>query len=162
MPKLKFLIIFFLASIISLQQALAQTEAMADIKANCTVSNPSFPFITYAPGKKEANAITADIVVTCTRMTADIPYSLSVSKPKQLFIMNKGTEIMYYQLFTTSNHTLLWDDTNTITGIVKNVKGGGSDTKTIYGKILRNDIGKRTGAFNLRSDPVIIDLYYLP
>ena len=52
--------------------------------------------------------------------------------------------------------------TNTISGIVKNNGGSGSDTRTIYGKILRNDIGARTGAFNVRSDPVIIDLYYLP
>ena len=50
--------------------------------------------------------------------------------------MNKGTEIMYYQLFTSDNHTILWDDTNTISGIVKNNGGSGSDTRTIYGKIL--------------------------
>ena len=161
MFKLKFLIIFF-AVTFSLQQAQAQQDVKANITANCSASNPSFPFLTYAPGKNEANAVKADIVVSCKNMKQDIPYSLGLSKPKQLFIMNKGSEIMYYQLFTSENYTMLWDDTNTISGIVKNNKGSGSDTRTIYGKILRNDIGARTGAFNIKSDPVIINLYYLP
>lgn len=161
MFKLKFLIIFF-AVTFSLQQAQAQQDAKANITANCSASNPSFPFLTYKPGTKEANAVTANIVVTCKNMKQDIPYSLGLSKPKQLFIMNKGSEIMYYQLFTSENHSILWDDTNTISGIVKNNGGNGSDTRTIYGKILRNDIGARTGAINIKSDPVIVNLYYLP
>ena len=161
MSKLKFLIIFF-AVTFSLQQVQAQQDAKANITANCSASNPSFPFLTYAPGKTEANAVTANIVVTCKNMKQDIPYSLGLSKPKQLFIMNKGSEIMYYQLFTSENHSILWDDTNTISGIVKNNGGSGSDTRTIYGKILRNDIGARTGAINIKSDPVIVNLYYLP
>ena len=161
MFKLKSLIIFFVLAL-SLQQAQAQQDAKANITANCSASNPSFPFLTYAPGKTEANAITANIVVTCKNMKQDVPYSLGLSRPQQLFIMNKGTEIMYYQLFITENHSILWDDTNVISGIVKNNGGSGSDTRTIYGKILRNDIGKRTGAFNIKSDPVIVNLYYLP
>ena len=94
MFKLKFLIIFFLVSF-SLQFAKAQTPAKADLTANCSVSNPSFPFLTYAPGKSEANAVTANVVVTCANMHNDVPYSLGLNKSKQLFIMNKGTEIMY-------------------------------------------------------------------
>jgi spore coat protein U-like protein len=161
MFKLKFLIIFFLVSF-SLQFAKAQTPAKADLVAHCSVSNPSFPFLTYAPGKSEANAVTANVIVTCTNMHNDVPYSLGLSKSKQSFIMNKGTEIIYYQLFTSEKHTTLWDDNNTISGVVKNVKGRGSDTRTIYAKIIRNDIGEKTGAFNVKSDPVIINLYYLP
>ena len=161
MFKLKFLIIFFVATF-NLQQAQAQQDAKANITANCSASNPSFPFITYAPGKTEANAVTANIVVTCKNMKQDIPYSLGLSKPKQLFIMNKGSEIMYYQLFTSENYTMLWDDRNTISGIVKNNGGNGSDTKTIYAKIITNQIGKKSGAYNSGSDPVIINLNYLP
>jgi len=161
MFKLKFLIIFF-AVTFSLQQVQAQQDAKAEIIANCSASNPSFPFLTYKPGTKEANAVTAKIVVTCKNMKQDIPYSLGLSKPKQLFIMNKGSEIMYYQLFTSENHSILWDDSNTISGIVKNNGGNGSDARTIYGKILRNDIGARTGAYNIKSDPVRVNLYYLP
>ena len=161
MFKLKFLIIFF-AVTFSLQQAQAQQDAKADIIANCTASNPSFPFLTYKPGVKEANAVKADIVVTCKNMKQDIPYSLGLSKPKQLFIMNKGSEIMYYQLFTSENYSILWNDTNTISGIVKNNDGNGSDKRTIYGKILRNDIGAKTGAINIKSDTVRVNLYYLP
>ena len=161
MFKLKLLIIFF-AVTFSLQQAQAQQDAKADIIANCTASNPSFPFLTYKPGVKEANAVKADIVVTCKNMKQDIPYSLGLSKPKQLFIMNKGSEIMYYQLFTSENHSILWDDTNTISGIVKNNGGSGSDTRTVYGKIITNQIGKTSGAYNSGSDPVIINLNYTP
>jgi hypothetical protein len=106
MSKLKFLIIFF-AVTFNLQQAQAQQDAKANITANCSASNPSFPFLTYAPGKTEANAVTANIVVTCKNMKQDIPYSLGLSKPKQLFIMSKGSEIMYYQLFTSENHSIL-------------------------------------------------------
>ena len=102
MSKLKFLIIFF-AVTFSLQQAQAQQDAKANITTNCSASNPSFPFLTYKPGTKEANVVKADITVTCKNMKQDIPYSLGLSKPKQLFIMNKGGEIMYYQLFTSEN-----------------------------------------------------------
>jgi len=162
MFKLKFLIIFVAVVFLNPQQSFAQSSVKADIVANCSVNSPSFPFETYKPSKTESNSITATVTVSCNNMKQDIPYSLSLSKPSQLFIMNKGTEIMYYQLFTAANFATLWDDTNTISGIVKNNKGVGSDTRTIYAKILRNDIAKKTGAFNLRSDPVIINLYYLP
>ena len=162
MFKLKFLIIFVAVVFLNSQQSYAQSKAQADTVANCTVNTPSFPFETYKPSKTESNSITATVTVSCNNMKQDITYSLSLSKPSQLFIMNKGTEIMYYQLFTGANFATLWDDTNTISGIVKNNKGVGSDTRTIYAKILRNDIAKKTGAFNLRSDAVIINLYYLP
>ena len=162
MFKLKFLIIFVAIVFLNSQQSYAQSSAQAEIIANCTVNSPSFPFETYKPSKTESNSITATVTVSCNNMKQDITYSLSLSKPSQLFIMNKGTKIMYYQLFTAANFATLWDDTNTISGIVKNNKGVGSDTRTIYAKILRNDIAKKTGAFNLRSDPVIINLYYLP
>jgi len=161
MFKLKFLIIFFLVNF-SLQIAKAQSPAKADATANCSVGKPSFPFVTYKPGKTESNSISANVTVSCSNMKQDIPYSLGLDKPQQLFIMNKGNEIMYYQLFTSTNYATLWDDTNTISGIVKNNNGVGSDTRTIYGKIIRNDIAVRTGAFNIKSDPVIINLYYLP
>jgi len=162
MFKLKFLIIFVAVVFLNSQQSYAQSSVKADIIANCSVNSPSFPFETYKPSKTESNSITATVTVSCNKMKQDIPYSLGLSKSKQLFIMNKGTEIMYYQLFTSANFSTIWDDTNTISGIVKNNKGVGSDTRTIYAKILRNDIAKNTGAFNLRSDPVIINLYYLP
>ena len=162
MFKLKFLIIFVAVVFLNPQQSFAQSSVKADIVANCSVNSPSFPFETYKPSKTESNSITATVTVSCNKMKQDIPYSLGLSKSKQLFIMNKGTEIMYYQLFTSENFSTIWDDTNTISGIVKNNKGVGSDTRTIYAKILRNDIAKNTGAFNLRSDPVIINLYYLP
>jgi spore coat protein U-like protein len=162
MFKLKFLIIFVAVVFLNSQQSYAQSSVKADIIANCSVNSPSFPFETYKPSKTESNSITATVTVSCNKMKQDIPYSLGLSKSKQLFIMNKGTEIMYYQLFTSANFATIWDDTNTISGIVKNNKGVGSDTRTIYAKILRNDIAKNTGAFNLRSDPVIINLYYLP
>ena len=162
MFKLKFLIIFVAVVFLNSQQSYAQSSVKADIIANCSVNSPSFPFETYKPSKTESNSITATVTVSCNKMKQDIPYSLGLSKSKQLFIMNKGTEIMYYQLFTSANFSTIWDDTNTISGIVRNNKGVGSDTRTIYAKILRNDIAKKTGAFNLRSDPVIINLYYLP
>ena len=162
MFKLKFLIIFVAVVFLNSQQSYAQSSVKADIIANCSVNSPSFPFETYKPSKTESNSITATVTVSCNKMKQDITYSLGLSKSKQLFIMNKGTEIMYYQLFTSANFATIWDDTNTISGIVKNNKGVGSDTRTIYAKILRNDIAKNTGAFNLRSDPVIINLYYLP
>jgi len=161
MFKLKFLIIFFLLSF-NLQFAKAELAAKADLVSKCTVNTPNFLFDQYKPAKSESNFAIANVTVSCSNMKQDIPYSLSLDKPKQLFIMSKGNEIMYYQLFTSSNYATLWDDKNIISGIVKNSNGFGSDTKTIYGKILRNDIAKRTGAYNVSSDPVIITLYYLP
>jgi spore coat protein U-like protein len=160
MHKLKYYIIFFILTFVSLD--IVQTKAIAEISLNCIVNSPLFNFSAYKPEKNESNAITTTVTVTCTNMKQDIPYKLSLSKPKQLFVMSKGNEIMYYQIFITPNFTILWDDTNTISGIVKNNNGKGEDSRTVYGKILRNDIGVRTGNYNIKSDPVIIDLYYLP
>jgi spore coat protein U-like protein len=93
-------------------------------------------------------------------MKSDVPYSLSLIKTKQLLSMTKAGDIINYQLFTTASYTTIWDDKNVISGVVVNNAGNGSDTKTVYGKIVSNQSGIKSGAYNSAADPVIINLKY--
>ena len=153
MNKLKFIIIFLVFIFISSAKSYASV---------CSVSSPTISFGQYDARPGALNTSTTTVTVTCSDMKTDTPYVLTLYKSKQSFSMSHGADTLYYQLFTSENHSILWDDTNTISGVVKNNGGSGSDTRTIYGKILRNDIGARTGAINIKSDPVIVNLYYLP
>ena len=153
MNKLKFIIIFLVFIFIS------STKSYASV---CSVSSPTISFGQYDARPGALNTSTTTVTVTCSDMKTDTPYVLTLYKSKQSFSMSHGADTLYYQLFTSANYTTVWDDKNSISGIVKNNGGSGSDTRTIYGKILRNDIGARTGAINIKSDPVIVNLYYLP
>jgi spore coat protein U-like protein len=153
MNKLKFLIIFLVLTFV------ASPSSYANI---CHVSSPILSFGQYDARPGALNSSTGTVTVTCSDMKADTPYTLTLYKSKQSFAMSQGTDIMYYQLFTAANYTTVWDDKNSISGVVKNNGGNGSDTKTIYAKIITNQIGKKSGAYNSGSDPVIINLNYLP
>ena len=153
MNKLKFIIIFLVFIFISSAKSYASV---------CSVSSPTISFGQYDARPGALNTSTTTVTVTCSDMKTDTPYVLTLYKSKQSFSMSHGADTLYYQLFTSANYTTVWDDKNSISGIVRNNGGNGSDTRTIYGKILRNDIGARTGAINIKSDPVIVNLYYLP
>ncbi len=65
--------------------------------------------------------------------------------------MNKGSEIMYYQLIYMLKIMQCFGMIQILfLELLKIMVVAGSDTRTIYGKILRNDIGARTGAFNIK------------
>ena len=153
MNKLKFIIIF-LGFIFA-----ASTSSYANI---CHVSSPVLSFGQYDARPGSLNTSTTTVTVTCSNMKADASYTLTLYKSKQTFAMSHGSDILYYQLFTSANYTTVWDDRNAISGIVKNNSGNGSDTKTVYAKIITNQISKTSGAYNSGSDPVIINLNYLP
>lgn len=153
MNKLKFLIIFLVFIFTGLAKSYANI---------CSVSSPTVSFGQYDTRPGALNTSTTTVTVTCSDMKADTPYTLTLYKAKQSFAMSHGADIMYYQLFTSANYTTVWDNLNSISGIVKNNGGNGSDTKTIYAKIITNQIGKSSGAYNSGSDPVMINLNYIP
>ena len=153
MNKLKFLIIFLVFIFTGL------TKSYANV---CSVSSPTLSFGQYDARPGALNISTSTVTVTCSDMKADTPYTLTLYKSKQCFSMNHGVDVLYYQLFTSANYTTIWDDKNSISGIVKNNGGNGFDTKTVYAKIITNQIGKKSGAYNSGSDPVIINLIYTP
>jgi spore coat protein U-like protein len=153
MNKLKFLIIFLVFIFIGTNKSDANI---------CSVSSPTLSFGQYDARPGALNTSTATVTVTCSDMKADTPYTLTLYKSKQSFAMSHGADIMYYQLFTSANYTTVWDNLNSISGIVKNNGGNGSDTKTVYAKIITNQIGKSSGAYNSGADPVMINLNYLP
>jgi spore coat protein U-like protein len=128
--------------------------------AICRFNNPNLAFGLYDPRPGASNTSTATITVVCSDMKSDVPYSLSLIKTKQLLSMTKGGDIINYQLFTTASYATIWDDKNVISGVVVNNAGNGSDTKTVYGKIVSNQSGIKSGAYNSAADPVIINLSY--
>jgi spore coat protein U-like protein len=147
--KFKFLIIF-ITSIFSMN-----AEA-----AICRFNNPNLAFGIYDPRQGASNTSTATITVVCSDMKGDVPYSLSLVNAKQSLNMTKGGDVIQYQLFTSANYSTVWSDQNVISGVVANNAGNGSDTKTIYGKIISNQIGIKSGGYNSATDPVIINLRY--
>jgi spore coat protein U-like protein len=153
MNKLKFIIIFLVFIFISSAKSYASV---------CSVSSPTISFGQYDARPGALNTSTTTVTVTCSDMKTDTPYVLTLYKSKQSFSMSHGADTLYYQLFTSANYTTVWDDKNSISGIVRNNGGNGSDTRTVYGKIIINQIGKKSGAYNSGSDPVIINLIYTP
>jgi spore coat protein U-like protein len=151
MKKLKYFIIFLVFIFSDLNLALAHI---------CNVSNPILSFGQYDPRPGASNTSTSTVTVTCSDMKADVPYTLTLYKSKQAFSMSKGDDVMYFQLYTSVNYSTLWDENNTISGVVKNNAGNGSDLRTVYAKIIPNQIGKKSGAYNSATDPVIITLHY--
>jgi len=119
MNKLKFIIIFLVFIFIS------STKSYASV---CSVSSPTISFGQYDARPGALNTSTTTVTVTCSDMKTDTPYVLTLYKSKQSFSMSHGADTLYYQLFTSANYTTVWDDKNSISGIVRNNGGNGSDT----------------------------------
>jgi spore coat protein U-like protein len=136
---------------------MSTTKLLASI---CNVSNPLLAFGIYDARPGALNTTNSTVTVTCSDMKGDVPFNLGLVQSKQNFSMNRGADVMYYQLFTSASYSTLWSNTNLISGIVKNNGGNGVIIITIYGRIIPNQIGKKSGAYNTTYDPVIINLNY--
>lgn len=101
-----------------------------------------------------------EIRVICSNMTGDVNYSLALTNTNLTLNNGKGG-LLSYKLFTTGNYTSLWNETNLITGTVRNVGGNGVDVKPIYGEvILLNKQRMTAGDYTNQSNPPLVKLLY--
>jgi len=101
-----------------------------------------------------------EIRVICSNMTGDVNYSLALTNTNLSLNNGKGG-LLSYKLFTTGNYTSLWNETNLITGTVRNVGGNGVDVKPIYGEvILLNKQRMTAGDYTNQSNPPLVKLLY--
>ena len=101
-----------------------------------------------------------EIMVICSNMTGDVNYSLALTNTNLSLNNGKGG-LLSYKLFTTGNYTSLWNETNLITGTVRNVGGNGVDVKPIYGEvILLNKQRMTAGDYTNQSNPPLVKLLY--
>jgi spore coat protein U-like protein len=149
MLKLKLITLVFLLSFSSLAQALT-----------CKINNPILSFEKYDPQSEQSKIGTATVTISCFNMKADTHYALALVNKNSILSMMKGDEIIYYQLYTSSDHEKIWNEENIITGIVQNNSGKGLDEKIIYGRVLPGQLGAKFGTYTGASNPVIINLSY--
>ena len=142
----------FMLGLISASNALA---------ASCRVAEGRLNFGKYDNLGADASAKTVgEITVICSNMTGDVKYSLALTNNK-LSIANGKGGLLYYNLYTSSNYTALWNENNLITGTVKNVNGNGKDVKPMYGEvILRNKNNMTAGEYTSNSNPPMVKLIY--
>ena len=148
----KIFIYAFILGLISASNALASSCRIAEGKLN---------FGKYDNFGSDASTKTVgEITVLCSNMTGDVKYSLALTNNK-LSISNGKGGLLYYNLYTSANYTSLWNETNLITGTVKNINGSGMDVKPMYGEvILRNKNNMTSGEYTSHSNPPMVKLIY--
>jgi spore coat protein U-like protein len=140
---------------------LGLISASNALAASCRVAEGRLNFGKYDNLGADASAKTVgEITVICSNMTGDVKYSLALTNNK-LSIANGKGGLLYYNLYTSSNYTALWNENNLITGTVKNVNGNGTDVKPMYGEvILRNKNNMTAGEYTSNSNPPMVKLIY--
>ena len=148
----KLLVCTFILGLISASNVLAST---------CRIAEGRLNFGKYDNFASNVNAKTVgEITIVCSNMTGDINYSLALTNNK-LSIGNGKGGLLYYNLYTSANYTALWNETNLITGIVKNMNGSGMDVKPMYGEvILTNKNNITSGEYTSHSNPPMVKLIY--
>lgn len=131
------------------------------LASSCRIAEGRLNFGKYDNFALEASAKTVgEITVVCSNMTGDVKYSLALTNNK-LSISNGKGGLLYYNLYTSANYTALWNETNLITGTVKNINGSGIDVKAIYGEvILTNKNNMTSGEYTSHSNPPMVKLIY--
>ena len=129
--------------------------------SSCRIAEGRLNFGKYDNFASDASAKTVgEITVVCSNMTGGVKYSLALTNNK-LSIGNGKRGLLYYNLYTSANQTALWNETNLITGAVKNINGSGIDVKPMYGEIiLRNKNNMTSGEYTSHSNPPMVKLIY--
>ena len=140
---------------------LGLISASSALATSCRVAEGRLNFGKYDNFASNANAKTVgELTIVCSNMTGDINYSLALTNNK-LSIGNGKGGLLYYNLYTSPNYTILWNENNLITGTVKNVNGNGTDVKPMYGEvILRNKNNMTAGEYTSNSNPPMVKLIY--
>ncbi|MFZ9715539.1 MAG: spore coat protein U domain-containing protein [Pelagibacteraceae bacterium] len=148
----KLFVYIFILELISASSVLA---------SSCRVAEGRLNFGKYDNFASNMNAKTVgELTIVCSNMTGDINYSLALTNNK-LSIGNGKGGLLYYNLYTSANYTALWNETNLITGTVKNINGSGIDVKAIYGEvILTNKNNMTAGEYTSHSNPPMVKLIY--
>ena len=148
----KIFIYAFILGLISASNALA---------SSCRIAEGRLNFGKYDNFGSDASTKTVgEITILCSNMTGDVKYSLALTNNK-LSISNGKGGLLYYNLYTSANYTSLWNETNLITGTVKNINGSGMDVKPMYGEvILSNKNNMTAGEYTSHSNPPMVKLIY--
>jgi spore coat protein U-like protein len=148
----KLFIYIFILGLISASNVMA---------SSCRIAEGRLNFGKYDNFASDASAKTVgEITVVCSNMTGDVNYSLALTNNK-LSIGNGKGGLLYYNLYTSPNYTALWNETNLITGTVKNMNGSGMDVKPMYGEVvLRNKNSMTAGEYTSHSNPPMVKLIY--
>jgi spore coat protein U-like protein len=117
--------------------------------------------LNFGPLNDVKNKITVgEITVTCSGMTSDLPFSLSLENNNQLSMDNGQGGLMYYRLYTSANETILWNENNVIKGTIKNVGGYGKSVQPFYGRIINYNRLSKPGEYNNKSNLPVIKIIY--
>jgi spore coat protein U-like protein len=148
----KLYIYIFILGLISVSNSIAST---------CRIAEGRLNFGKYDNFASNINAKTVgELTIVCSNMTGDVNYSLALTNNK-LSIGNGKGGLLYYNLYTSANYTVLWNENNLITGTVKNINGSGMDVKPMYGEVvLTNKNNITSGEYTSNSNPPMVKLIY--
>lgn len=100
----------------------------------CTVTATGFQFGMIDPLIVTDHASTSTITVTCPSLTA---YAISLSQGMGTFSqrqMTSGSNILNYNLYTSSLYTSIWGDGTGATSTVSGNADSSGSTQTVYGR----------------------------
>jgi spore coat protein U-like protein len=108
----------------------------------CSVSTPPLAFGTYDQTSATAKDANITMTITCsgvaTLFTADVSMSTGGSGSATARRMASGSNLLYYNIYSDSNHSIVWGDGTGGAPIVQVPIGGllgATATATAYGRI---------------------------
>ncbi len=128
---------------------LASAPALA---ATCTVANVTIAFGNYNPISASPTSANTSVTVSCSALlgsggSSTVSYSILLSGGNSgntaSRAMSLTSKSLPYNLYTTSGYATVWDNTTGVSGSILlqgplglPVLVSGSDSKTVYGRIL--------------------------
>jgi spore coat protein U-like protein len=132
---------FFLAPRLDAGTATANLAISATVPTNCTITGGTVAFGAYDPLVTNATTEldgTGTFTMSCTKGTA-ATVSLGLGSnasgsTRNMKITPTGTDLLTYELYTSSARTTVWNATNTMA--YTSTSKATVNTMTVYGKVL--------------------------
>ena len=122
----------------------------------CTVTATGFQFGAIDPLVATDHESTSTITVTCPSLTA---YTISLSPGAGTYSqreMTSGSEILNYNLYTSSLYTSIWGDGTGSTSTVSGATDSNGSTQTVYGRLPHQPTAM-PGSY---SDSIVVTVIY--
>ena len=144
----------------SAQTAGSSLEVSATVTANCTVTTSAIAFGSVNTISSANVDGTGGVTVTCTNGTAWAA-SAGVGSGSGATLANRrmtsGSNLLSYNLYTTSARSTVWGDGTSSTATIGNVGSGTAQNFTVYGRIAAGQTSVPAGAY---ADTVSVTITY--
>ena len=132
----------------------------ANVTANCTVSAGSVNFGTVNPISGSNDDASGTFSVACTSgtgwtATAGVGSGSGASFAARR--MTSGTNLLNYNLYTSSGYATVWGDGTGTTGTITGTGNGSAQSTTVYGRVASGQTSVPPGSY---TDSVSVTITY--